>query len=160
MKLNEPDNRLADLTEGQATKHWPAHFLLHGDPSDCLDIEGYKPNRHELRVLARFWADVWFDIDTYMFSFGYEQCGRCRWDARAYASSRLADIADVGGVDLINDALKAAKHERRQREEDPVFWELYEQGDVEGWLRICPLFREDDDKSRASDGPPPVTRQE
>jgi hypothetical protein len=140
-----------DASEGS---NRPADILHGDDPSDRTEFGAYRPNRHDLRVLARFWAEVWLDIDTEMFSCGYEQICGCCWADRAYAWSRFNEIAGVGGADLARDALEAAKRERRQHE-DPLFWECYDQGDVERLMRLCPPEFPDGDDTTA----PPTPRE-
>ena len=63
----------------------------------------FKPTRHELFQIARYWAEC--DIESQWFLFFYQYYSSREYQVQIFAHDRLARIADVLGQEVVDRAI-------------------------------------------------------
>jgi hypothetical protein len=103
------DKEGLDYTKGDGftTGYAP---LVHGPES--VECEEYRPTRHELAVLARYWLDEYYDID--LFHWESMCVGTASLKTMTYASRRLERIAMVLGDGAFKKLVEEVQQEFRE----------------------------------------------
>jgi len=93
-----------------------------------VEVPDYKPTRHELIQLAKYWAGIAIDIEYDWFE--YQQTGSSEIRLGPFAHRRISRISDVLGQEEVAKAVDEACDEFG-KSCDPRTWKIFREGNPE-----------------------------
>jgi hypothetical protein len=86
------------------------------------EVDFYKPTRHELKMLARYWAKTQLDIQVSWFF--YRQAGSTDIRLEPYAANRLRRLSEAIGREVVDALVKELQQDQRKKMGDE-FWRVF-----------------------------------
>jgi hypothetical protein len=97
---------------------------------DGKEVAEFVATKHELKQLARYWAEERIERDFYWFV--YQGTGSSEWRWSAYITRRLNRLSEVLGLEAMervwDDAVASYRRRRKISDED---WRVFTEGSEE-----------------------------
>lgn len=97
------------------------------------EVTGFKPTRHELLQLVKYWYGRLLDINWSYFV--YAQTGSTEIRLGPFAQRRVNRAAAVIGEDAVGKAIEEVRNDFKAKV-DARLWEIFENGNLKQWEAV------------------------